>query len=126
MTKHIYKKELSPKSRSHVRLAVYYRGQENLLKDYTVNMSSGGVFIETRTMLPVDTISYMQFRLPDTEPDTDTIITCNARVAWTNEPGLLKKSSLPPGMGLQFLDLSLDDMYVIRDYLSKGNFVPIW
>ena len=126
MGKHDHKKEFSPESRSHVSLAVYYHGQEKLLKDYTVNMSTGGVFIETVNILPVDSMLYMQFKLPDTAPDTDTIITCNARVAWTNEPGHLKKISFPPGMGLQFLDLPLDDMYAIRDYLNKGIFVPAW
>src|SRR5690349_4959344 len=126
MIKQNYEKEHSPEPRSQLRLAIYYYGQEKLLKNYTVNISTGGVFIETGDILPVDTILHVQFRLPDTEPNTDTIITCTARVAWTNEPGHLKKLSLPPGMGLQFVDLLLDDMYVIRNYLNKGNFVPIW
>ncbi len=93
-----------------------------LISNYTVNMSTGGVFIETDTILPVDTLLLVKFKLPD----NDAIIACNARVAWTNEPGHLKKFSFPPGMGLQFLDLSLENMYVIRDYLNKGDLVPTW
>ncbi len=30
----------------------------------------------------------------------------------------LKRPLLPPVMGLQFLDLSLEDLHAIRDYLS--------
>ena len=29
-------------------------------------------------------------------------------------------------MGLQLLNLSLENMYVIRDYLNKGDLVPTW
>jgi uncharacterized protein (TIGR02266 family) len=96
--------------------------QRRLISNYSVNMSTGGVFIETDDILPVDTLLLVKFKLPD----NDTIIVCKARVAWTNEPGHLKKFSFPLGMSLQFLNLSLDNMYVIRDYLNKGNLVPTW
>jgi Tfp pilus assembly protein PilZ len=59
-------------------------------------------------------------------PNNDNVITCNTRVAWINEPGELKKPSLPPGMGIQFLDLSLDDMHAIRAFIEKGGLVPTW
>ena len=92
------------------------------MSNYSVNMSMRGVFVETDNILPVDTLLIVKFKLPD----NDTIITCNTRVAWTNEAGHLRKYSFPAGMGLQFLDLSLENMYVIRDYLNKGNLVPTW
>jgi uncharacterized protein (TIGR02266 family) len=92
------------------------------MSNYSVNMSTGGVFIETVNILPVDTSLVVKFKLPD----NDAIITCKARVAWINETGLLRKFSLPPGMGLQFLDLSLNDMHAIRDYLNKGEIQPTW
>jgi hypothetical protein len=59
-------------------------------------------------------------------PANDKLITCKARVAWTNEPGNLRKLSLPPGMGLQFLDLNLDDLHAIRDFLRSGELLPTW
>jgi uncharacterized protein (TIGR02266 family) len=109
--------------RFKARIAVFNGpNQSRLISNYSVNMSTGGVFMETDNILPVDTLLLVKFKLPD----NDTIIACNARVAWTNEPGHLKKLSLPPGMGLQLINLSLDNMYVIRDYLNKGNLVPTW
>ena len=78
--------------------------------------------METENILPVDTLLLVKFKLPV----NDTIIACKARVAWTNEPGHLIKFSFPLGMSLQFLNLSLDNMYVIRDYLNKGHLVPTW
>ncbi len=72
--------------------------QNKTLTNYVVNMSTGGMFIETSDLLPVDTLLKVELMLPGKTP-----ITCKARVAWTNGPNSLKKQSLPYGMGLQFL-----------------------
>ena len=113
-----------PEPRHKARLGIFYHSNEqrNLMTNYSVNISSGGVFIETVNLLPVDTTLIVKFKLPFSDP----VITCNARVAWTNEPGHLSNHSLPPGMGLQFLDLSLENMHAIRNHLSKGDLVPTW
>ena len=109
--------------RTKARIAIFNGpDQRKLISNYSVNISTGGVFIETGNILPVDTLLLVKFKLPE----NDSIITCNARVAWINEPGNLRKSSFPPGMGLQFLNLSLDNMYIIREYLNIGNIVPTW
>ena len=105
------------------RIAIFYGiYQKELLTDYSINISTGGVFVESGRILPEGTELTVKFNLPD----SDIIIVAKARVAWTNEPAALKKTSLPPGMGLQFLDLSLENMHTIRAFLDKGNFVPTW
>jgi uncharacterized protein (TIGR02266 family) len=96
--------------------------QKELLTDYTVNVSSGGLFIETSKILPVDTLLMIKFKLPDVE----TAISCKARVAWTNEADAPKKPSFPPGMGIQFLDLTQDDMHAIRMFVDRNELVAIW
>jgi uncharacterized protein (TIGR02266 family) len=105
------------------RIAIFYGPyQKKILTDYSVNISTGGVFIESSMILPEDTELTVKFNLPD----SDAIIIANARVAWINDPLLLKKASLPPGMGLQFIDLSLEDMHTIRMFLDNGEFMPTW
>jgi len=105
------------------RIAIFYGPyQKKILTDYSINLSTGGVFIESSMILPEDTELIVKFNLPD----SDTIITTNARVAWTNDPLFLKKASLPPGMGLQFLDLSMEDLHTIRTFLDTGEFMPTW
>ena len=97
--------------RYHARMAVYYGLYENmLLTDYCINISTGGMFLESSTILTMGTELIVKFKLPE----SDSIIIANARVAWTNDPNAIKKESLPPGMGLQFLDLSLENLRVIR------------
>jgi len=112
-----------PDPRYLTRIAIFYGPfQKKILTDYSINMSTGGVFIETRMILPEDTELTVKFKLPD----TDSIVVAKVRVAWTNSPESLKKTALPHGMGLQFLDLSSEDMCAIRTYLDKGAFVPTW
>ena len=109
--------------RYKARIAIFSGpDQEKIMSNYSVNMSTGGVFVETDYIMPVDTLLTVRFKLPD----NDTVITCKARVAWINDLGHLKKYSFPPGMGLQFLDLSLKYTFIIREYLSKDNLVPTW
>jgi uncharacterized protein (TIGR02266 family) len=110
--------------RYRVRLAIYYGSeQQELMANYSVNMNSGGIFIETNRILPVDTPLMVEFMLPGKK---GKLIACKARVAWTNEPGDRKSPHLPAGMGLQFLGLSLDDIHAIRDFLEIGELSPTW
>ena len=118
---------IPPKKRSNprfiVRIAIFHGPYQNqILTDYSVNMSTGGVFIESSWILPKDSDLTVKFKLPD----SDKIIIVRAIVAWVNDPSSLKKLSLPPGMGLQFLDLSLEDLHAIRAFLIEGNFQPTW
>ena len=115
--------ELRENPRALARIAIFHGPyQKTILSDYSVNMSTGGVFIESKMIMPEDTVLTVKFKLPN----TDTIIVAKARVAWLNALPVLKKTSLPPGMGLQFLDLSLSDMHIIRSFLDKGRFEPTW
>ena len=101
------------------RIAIFYGPyQKKILTDYSINLSTGGVFIESSMILPEDTELTVKFNLPD----SDIIISVRARVAWINDPIVLKKASLPPGMGLQFLTLSMEAMHTIRTFLDSGDF----
>lgn len=114
---------MTTESRKDIRLAIYNGpDQQKPMTNYSVNMSSGGVFIETENILPVDTPLVIILNLPD----TNIIITCKARVAWTNEPRHLRKKSLPPGMGIQFLDLSIENLQSIRNFPKTAVLKPIW
>jgi Tfp pilus assembly protein PilZ len=108
--------EEKPDHRFKARIAIFNGPEQTKpISNYSVNTSTGGVFIETVNILPVDTSLIVKFKLPS----DDSIISCKARVAWINEAGHLRIFSLPLGMSLRFLDLSLINMNIIRDYLKK-------
>ncbi|HEY6837289.1 MAG TPA: PilZ domain-containing protein [Geobacteraceae bacterium] len=99
-----------------VRLPVSYSlGAGGLKSDFSVNLSTGGTFIEARRTLPIDTPLMVSFTLPD----TDTDIRCTARVAWLNGPIQRSTPLLPVGMGLQFLDLDDRHVQAIDEFLAS-------
>jgi uncharacterized protein (TIGR02266 family) len=108
--------------RFHARLRVRYGAMSRDLHDYSIDLSTGGLFLETTHPLLLETPLDLEFILPG----TDTTIRCKGRVAWANNPKLRKKSHLPAGMGVQFLNLSLDDMNAIRNYLEIEGLEPSW
>ncbi len=111
--------------RYRVRLAIFFGfEQQQLMSNYSVNMNTGGIFIETNSILLVDTPLVVKFMLPGKK---GKLITCKARVAWTNKPGDRKSPHLPAGMGLQFRGLPLDHLHAIRDFLEiEGGLSPTW
>jgi uncharacterized protein (TIGR02266 family) len=110
--------------RVETRMHVTYRESNGTrdLTDFSINMSTGGVFIETENPLPVDTSLLLEFTIPDGEKP----IKCRARVAWINPGDGSGVRRLPRGMGLQFVGLSLDDMAVIRAFVMRSFVVPEW
>ncbi|NIQ94681.1 MAG: TIGR02266 family protein, partial [Desulfuromonadales bacterium] len=97
-------------------------GEEQTLRDYTVNLSTGGVFIETDTPLPADTPLQIRFDLPGRAVP----IECRGEVAWVNRLDKPIKAKLPAGMGVQFIDLSLEDLGDIREYVKEQCLFPSW
>ncbi len=109
--------------RFSARLRVRYgTRQHDLLSDFSIDLSTGGLFLTTGHPLPMETPLSMEFILPTHE----AVIRCKGRVAWVNDPSQKKKTGLPPGMGVQFLDLSLDDMGAIRNYIKHAKLEPAW
>ena len=108
----------APTSRVKARLEVFLASDMGeCLKNYTVNFSPGGLFLETQELLDAGTQLALEFNLSDAEEP----MTCKARVAWVNHPEKLKNPRLPAGLGLQFLDLSQQEKVVIREYVKAAS-----
>jgi CheY-like chemotaxis protein len=63
------------------------------------NFNSGGMFVATEKLFPVDTVLKLEFTLPGFQK----ALNCSARVAWVNHPEWRKKDSVSCGLGLQFI-----------------------
>ncbi|BCR04514.1 two-component system response regulator [Desulfuromonas versatilis] len=109
--------------RVSARLKVYF-GQDppQLLSNYSVNLSTGGLFLETAEPLDSETLISLEFLLPDREAP----VRCQARVAWANHLVRPKKPLLPQGVGLQFIDLKLQDLDAIREFIKGECLAPHW
>jgi uncharacterized protein (TIGR02266 family) len=104
--------------RFNTRLAVNYGVMSSeLLKVYSMDLNSGGIFLSSDNPLEINTMFYVEFILPE----TDHTIRCQARVAWVNQLESPKKPQLPAGMGVQFLSLSQADKEAIERYIKTGE-----
>ena len=91
-----------------------------LLDDYSVDLNTDGLFLATDHPFTAETLLYVEFILPVGE----RVIRCKAKVAWVNCPEAWRKPELPPGMGVQFLDLGPDNMDAIQNYLPPPGPLP--
>lgn len=116
-----FRKALRAPVRLHIQ-CIPCDDPDKYLADYTVNLSTGGFFIVSTELFSIDSLFNIEFILPNEEKT----IRCSARVAWINHPESLINKNLPVGMGLQFLDLSIDDMNSIRNFIKDQTLVPEW
>lgn len=109
--------------RYKAKIQVQYGGETgNLLTKFSVDIGSGGLFICTDKPLDVEESVKIRFSLPSQPGE----IACTGRVAWVNEPLNQKKSVLPPGMGVQFVDISPENLSVIHEFLAANQLTPSW
>jgi uncharacterized protein (TIGR02266 family) len=112
-----------PRYAARLRIQCQYGADPHrVLSHYSVNLSTGGIFIETSDLLPIDSPLAVEFILPE----DGRIIKCLGRVSWLNHPEAIKNQNLPVGMGLQFIGLTLDDMDSIRHFIKNQSLTPVW
>jgi uncharacterized protein (TIGR02266 family) len=102
--------------RLQARMLLRY-GVENRhqLHDYSVNLSVGGLFLETGEMLPIDSLLTLEFLLPG----GDEPITAKGQVTWINPAADPVNPDLPAGFGVRFLELETGDEWLIRNFLQS-------
>lgn len=104
--------------RIDVRLPVRYgTPRHESSDDYSVDLSTGGIFLESSKIVPVGTPLDVSFTLPD----NGTTIACTAQVAWLNGPPMRRQPLLPAGMGLRFLDIGNHEINAIRVFLFSAE-----
>jgi type IV pilus assembly protein PilZ len=97
-----------------IKLEVEYRTAGAFLVSYSVNLSKGGIFIETPSPLPVGSQLSLQFEVPGAGA-----LEVSGLVAWVRQGSL---DGLPDGMGIQFDNI--DERYgsvidgLVRDFVG--------
>lgn len=104
--------------RKHLRapltMEVRYRTTGSFLVSYSLNLSMGGLFLETDHLLPTGTTVCVGFAVPGLSES----IEINAQVVWLREQD--NSEGLPAGLGLQFdaLEERIGDLVdaLVRDF----------
>src|SRR5215469_5386127 len=94
-------------------LLVAYRSMDGFITDWAVNISRGGMFINTRNPLAVGTTVRLIISLPDTAFPFD-LTGRVTRVAEFNNP-----SNQVPGMGIEFVDVDDEKRARIERFVER-------
>jgi len=94
-------------------LLVAYRSMDGFITDWAVNISRGGIFINTRNPLAVGTTVRLIISLPDTAFPFE-LNGRVARVAEFNNP-----SNQVPGMGIEFVDVDDEKRARIERFVER-------
>jgi len=97
--------------RENIKFPVDYSAVDAFFSEFTTNINEGGMFIETETPPPLDTVVQLQVRLPDLAKP----IKLGGRVAWVSDG----KAGSPPGMGIEFQGLTAELRATINDLVRR-------
>ncbi len=92
---------------------VDYSTPEALFNEFADDISEGGLFIKTKTPLPIGSEIILEFVLPLLEEP----IRVRGRVEWHTELPWVRKRI--PGMGVSFQDLSPADKEKINEVVRR-------
>lgn len=113
-------KRNAPRFKDHFSVSVSRRNGETM-NCRVFDVSSGGLFLEASPPLPDNAVVNLHFILPLSEEK----ICCKGRIAWVNRSDRPTNPGLPPGMGVEFLDLSGENAGAVERYLQKAHVAPV-
>jgi uncharacterized protein (TIGR02266 family) len=85
----------------------------NFYVGFSENVSTGGLFIATYRLLPIGTEVALTFVLPDEFP-----VFVHGRVCWTRDSRDSELGEVPPGMGVEFVNLGAAEQARIQGYVN--------
>ena len=98
--------------RVDLSVGVGFRNDSSFYTGFTQDLSEGGLFVATHMLQPIGSEITLTFALP-TGPE----ISVRGVVRWQRDPHE-HNSLTPPGMGVQFQDLSDEDLERIRKFVA--------
>lgn len=83
---------------------------------FIIDLGLSGVFVEMSEALSVGAAVQIRFPLPGNEIP----LTVGCRVAWRRDAGdRLVSKTLPPGVGLQFVQIGTEDRQRVREHVAE-------
>ena len=99
--------------RAELNVEVSLEGDHNFFVGFSENISEGGLFVATHSLREIGSIIRLTFRLPDRALPIEV----EAVVRWLRL--FNDGSDVPPGLGLQFVDLSDEHAHAIRAFVER-------
>ncbi len=98
-------------SREPIKIPIDYSAVDVFFSEFASNINEGGMFIETESPAELDEVVQLQMRFPE----LDGPVQVGGRVAWTSDG----KDGAPPGMGIEFQNLTTELRETINEVVRK-------
>ncbi len=115
-------KEYVPKRLKAEMRVSFGTSNGTLLSGFSIDLSAGGLYLQTDYPLEVGAILVLRFKLLG----QDKTASCSSKVAWVNTKENLRNPELPPGAGMQFVDISLEEVKAIGRFMKHNDIQPTW
>ena len=103
--------------RVELRIDVNYGNVGLFHTNSILNISQGGLFIQTDSPLDLGTEIEVTFTLPGSTRE----IRATGLVVWRHAPTHSKISSHTPGMGIKLKRIAAQDLALIREFVEKAR-----
>ncbi len=97
--------------REPIKIPIDYSAVDVFFSEFASNINEGGMFIETDNPAELDELVQLQMLFPELEAPVQV----GGRVAWTSDG----KDGSPPGMGIEFHDLSPEACDTINQIVCR-------
>lgn len=100
--------------RVDARVEVEFKNFDQFYREYTKNISKGGLFIKTENIIPAQSVLEITLKLPDTKP-----LSLVGEVVHAIEPALAREHGWDAGVGVHFVDFEDGAHQALELYISK-------
>lgn len=104
----------SPRINTKVLVRFGFNGEMSH-HDYSVNLSSGGLYLASEEQIELGQEIRLEFMLPGT---TQTL-QCHGRIAWINQGPQRKRQDLADGLGIEFISLTPEKRRRLQQFVMK-------
>ncbi|MBK8171553.1 MAG: TIGR02266 family protein [Sandaracinaceae bacterium] len=103
--------------RAPVSLKVRFKSAtvDEFIEQYSVDISTGGLFIKTKSPMPIGTLLKFEFQLKD----ESRLIHGVGRVVWKRDETQAKGSDIPAGMGIKFIKMDPESRALVDKIISQ-------
>lgn len=98
--------------RVDLNVGIGFRSDSNFYTGFTSDLSEGGLFVATHMLQPIGSELTLTFALP-----TGSEISVRGTVRWLRDTHDYSAAT-PPGMGIQFHALRVEDLERIREFVA--------
>jgi uncharacterized protein (TIGR02266 family) len=95
-----------------LEVEVDLQSEHNFYTGFTQNISAGGLFVSTASVMHLGDTALLRLTLPG-----NVRVEAHAVVRWVREQTVSR--GMPPGMGMQFLDLTPEARQAIEAFVNQ-------